>query len=216
MIKKVILIFLCCSLVTANSIVKRSNLTLLNKVIYIDPGHGGRDKGTSYNNIIEKDINLKISLLLRDKLLEEGAIVFLTRDEDIDLSKESDYSKKRGDLNRRIKLIEDSKADMYISIHTNWYNDSKYRGIDVMYNKINKNNYILAEYISNSLNNNLLKVREIKKINDYMYRNINIPGVLVECGFLSNYTDRNLLQDEKYYDVLTDGIRTGIIDYFNN
>ena len=216
MIKKVILIFLCCSLVTANSIVKRSNLTLLNKVIYIDPGHGGRDKGTSYNNIIEKDINLKISLLLRDKLLEEGAIVFLTRDEDIDLSKESDYSKKRGDLNRRIKLIEDSKADMYISIHTNWYNDSKYRGIDVMYNKINKNNYILAKYISNSLNNNLLKVREIKKINDYMYRNINIPGVLVECGFLSNYTDRNLLQDEKYYDVLTDGIRTGIIDYFNN
>ena len=216
MIKKVILIFLCCSLVTANSIVKRSNLTLLNKVIYIDPGHGGRDKGTSYNNIIEKDINLKISLLLRDKLLEEGAIVFLTRDEDIDLSKESDHSKKRGDLNRRIKLIEDSKADMYISIHTNWYNDSKYRGIDVMYNKINKNNYILAEYISNSLNNNLLKVREIKKINDYMYRNINIPGVLVECGFLSNYTDRNLLQDEKYYDVLTDGIRTGIIDYFNN
>lgn len=195
------------------AITKSNSLELLGKTIYVDPGHGGRDDGTSYNNILEKDLNLAIALKLKEELLNKGAIVFMTREEDIDLSKETDSSKKKGDLQRRVKMIEDAKADLYISIHINWYQESKYKGIDIMYNDINKNNKILAETLYNRMKQDL-NVRSIKNIDDYMYRNINRLGLLIECGFLSNSDERYLLQQKQYQEKLTKKIVQGIIDYF--
>lgn len=191
----------------------KDDFSLLTKVIYIDPGHGGRDQGTSYKAIKEKDLNLLIALKLRDKLLEEGAIVFMTREEDIDLSSRYDKNKKRGDLYRRIKLIEDSKADLYLSIHINWFDNPKYHGIDILYNDINAENKLLAESLYNSLKDNL-DVRGMKTIDDYLYRNTRTLGLLIECGFLSNSNDRYKLQTSEYQEKLASEIATAVVNYY--
>lgn len=191
---------------------------LLGKVIFIDAGHGGRDPGVVYGNVYEKDINLEISKLLEEKLSLKGATVFLTRDSDIDHSSIYDAHKKRGDLYRRIKMIDDNylKADIYLSIHINWYKDSYYKGAEVLYYDGNKFNKVLASSIQEGLKINTSTNREITTTNLYMYKYINTPGVLIECGFLSNYQERKLLQDKAYQVILANSITYGVIEYFNN
>lgn len=190
-------------------------LPLFQKAITIDPGHGGRDPGTRYGNILEKDINLEISKVLQKELIKEGAIVYLIREEDIDFSKDTDYRKKRGDLKRRIDFIESKKSDIYLSIHLNWYNDYYYGGAEILYNNINKENKILAENLRESLIDNKIKTRDLKTTNLYLYSNTTVPGVLIECGFLSNKNDRYLLQTKKYQEKFSKSITSGVINYFN-
>lgn len=188
---------------------------MFQKVITIDPGHGGRDPGTRYGNLLEKDINLEISRVLQKELIKEGAIVYLIREEDIDFSKDTDYRKKRGDLKRRIDFIESKKSDIYLSIHLNWYNDYYYGGAEILYNNINKENKILAENLRESLIDNKIKTRDLKTTNLYLYSNTTVPGVLIECGFLSNKNDRYLLQTKKYQEKFSKSITSGVINYFN-
>ena len=190
-------------------------LPLFQKIITIDPGHGGRDPGTRYGNLLEKDINLEISKVLQKELIKEGAIVYLIREEDIDFSKDTDYRKKRGDLKRRIDFIESKKSDIYLSIHLNWYNDYYYGGAEILYNNINKENKILAENLRESLIDNKIKTRDLKTTNLYLYSNTTVPGVLIECGFLSNKNDRYLLQTKKYQEKFSKSITSGVINYFN-
>ncbi len=189
-------------------------LPLLGKTIYLDPGHGGRDPGTIYNNIKEKDLNLEISLQLQQELEKKGAIVFLTRDVDRDYSHKEDKSKKRGDLSRRIDMIEKANSDMYLSIHLNWYKNSYYSGAEVLYNDINDKNKILADNIMTYLKKDLKSTRHITPTNLYMYQNIKIPGVLIECGFLSNDSERNKLQQKSYQKKIGKVITKGIIAYY--
>lgn len=188
-------------------------LPLFQKVITIDPGHGGRDPGTRYGNLLEKDINLEISKVLQKELIKEGAIVYLIREEDIDFSKDTDYRKKRGDLKRRIDFIESKKSDIYLSIHLNWYNDYYYGGAEILYNNINKENKILAENLRESLINNKIKTRDLKTTNLYLYSNTTVPGVLIECGFLSNKNDRYLLQTKKYQEKFSRAIVNGVVNW---
>lgn len=197
------------------NIVNSEELPLLHKVITIDPGHGGRDPGTRYGKILEKDLNLEISKVLEKELESQGAIVYLIRDKDIDLSKETDYRKKRGDLKRRIEFIEEKHSDIYLSIHLNWYNNYNYRGAEILYNNINPNNKKLAESLKNSLYNNKIKVREIRTTNLFLYRNTDTIGVLVECGFLSNNNDRFLLQTKNYQERFSKVITEGVISFFD-
>ena len=83
-------------------------------IITIDPGHGGRDPGTRYGKLLEKDLNLEISKSLKRQLEKDGATVYLLRENDVDFSKNSDYLKKRSDLKRRINYIESKKSDIYV------------------------------------------------------------------------------------------------------
>ena len=202
--------------VCANS--KNKDLPLLHKVIFIDPGHGGRDAGTSYGKILEKDINLEISLILREHLGEKGAIVYMTREEDKDLSSIYDKRKKRGDLYRRIMMISDKKVntDMYLSIHINWYDNPYWGGAEVLYNNINPNNKVLAELLMEEFKLNLDTERTIKTTDLYMYKNLSVPGVLIECGFLSNYKERNLLQSSQYHHKISSSITNAVIKYFES
>ena len=195
-----------------------SEFPLLGKVIFIDPGHGGRDPGVVYGSIYEKDINLEISKKLEEELSLMGATVFLTREEDIDHSSIYDARKKRGDLYRRIKMIDenDLKTDIYLSIHVNWYKNSYYKGAEVLYYEGNKFNEILASSIQEKFKKNTSTNREITTTNLYMYKYINTPGVLIECGFLSNYQEKKLLQDKDYQATLAISITEGVIEYFNN
>ena len=188
-------------------------LPLTGKTILIDPGHGFLDPGTSYGKIYEKDINLNISLYLQNELGSLGANVILTRDGDYDLANPKASARKRSDFNNRIKLINESDADMYLSIHLNYLSDSTYYGPQVFYNNDNKK---LAETIQKVMNNKLQGKREVKKIpNDtYMYSKLKIPGVLIECGFLSNGQERNKLITKDYQKEVAKSIAEGVLEYF--
>ena len=192
------------------------DMPLLGRVIVIDPGHGGRDPGTIYGNIYEKDINLAISKVLERVLSSRGAIVYMIRSDDSDLSSVYDKLKKRADLYRRILFIgdEDKKTDLYLSIHINWYKNPSWGGAEVLYNSINPNNKILGEVIMKHFKKDLNTKRTLKKTELYLYKNTRVPGVLLECGFLSNPNERYLLQQEIYHEKLSLSITNAVIDYF--
>lgn len=198
------------SFVKANPV--ESDLRLIGKVIYLDPGHGGTDPGTVYKDIYEKDITLSICRKLKDVLEQEGAIVYMTRYDDYDLSPTT-YNRKKNDLNNRAKVINESMADLYISIHLNSVTSTTWRGAQVFYDDINKKNEELARILQSILN----KEREIKEVDDIlMNRKIKVPGVLIEAGFLSNPNDRYLLKNSDYQYELCNKIKDGIIEYFIN
>ena len=210
---KTTLLIIFCLLVLSLQVISAQSLPLQDTIIMVDPGHGGRDSGTYYGEIYEKDINLEISKTLAQELSKQGAIVYMTRKRDIDLSSIYDSAKKRGDLYRRLLMIKEKKSDLYISIHINWYDDTTLKGAEVLYNEINENNKKLARSIMTQFKNDLKSTRTIKTTDLYMYRNTTTPGVLVECGYLSNPTERKQLQDKKYQQLLSSSITKGIIDY---
>lgn len=196
---KVCFAFIICFIFLSKDIVVAS-LPLAGKKIIIDIGHGGLDPGTMYKNIYEKDINLAIALKLEKELIKLGSSVEMIRRGDYDLSKPNAYMRKKSDFDNRIKIINESKADYYFSIHLNYLGDSKYYGPQVFYNEKKVNNKMIAEQIQNDLNKALKTTRKIKKIPNktYMYDKLTISGVLIECGFLSNSYERNLLVSEEY------------------
>ena len=207
-----ILTLISFNLVSANK--SEYNLELLGKVIYIDPGHGGLDPGTIYKDIYEKDINLEICLKLQKVLESEGAIVYLTRYGDYDLSNNS-YSRKKSDLNNRAKIINESNADIYISIHLNSISSSTWRGAQVFYDDVNEKNKEIANLFQEQLKLDLKTTRSVKEISTMlMNRKITVPGILIEAGFLSNPNDRYLLKQNDYQYKICNSIRNGLIKYF--
>jgi len=212
----ILFLLLITIMVYANADYEDNTLPLLHKVIFIDPGHGGRDAGTVYGKVLEKDINLAISHVLRKQLGEKGAIVYMTRESDVDLSSKYDTRKKRGDLYRRVKMISNKslQADLYLSIHINWYDNSYWGGAEVLYNKINPQNKILGNILMKNFQSDLGTKRSLKETYLYMYKNITVPGVLIECGFLSNSRERYLLQTNSYHEKIARSITKSVIEYF--
>ncbi len=209
----IMFIVLLMSLQFADAKIK-PKMTLTGKIITIDPGHGGRDAGTSYGKIYEKDLNLAISKVLKNVLEEKGATVYMIREDDSDLSSKWDRAKKRGDLYRRILKIQENKSDLYLSIHINYHYYSSVSGAEVLYHPINPNNLILAESIMDEFKNNLNTNRKVIKTNLYLYSNTRVPGVLIECGFISNQNERYLLQKKSYQEKLASSITKGVENYF--
>ena len=168
--------------------VDANNLTypLIGKIIIIDPGHGGVDNGASYKLVYEDEINLSISLKLRNELEKNGAAVIMTREEDYDLSRPNALYRKKSDFDNRIKLINNSGADLYLSIHLNYYGNAKYYGPQVFYVNNFEENKIIAQFIQEELNKNLNTKRVIKININTNYAKLNVKGALIECGFLSN------------------------------
>lgn len=210
---KTTLLIIFCLLVLSLQVISAQTLPLQDTIIMVDPGHGGRDSGTYYGKIYEKNINLEISKALEEELTKNGAIVYMTRTRDIDLSSIYDSAKKRGDLYRRLLKIKETKSNLYISIHINWYQNTSMKGAEVLYNSINENNEKLAKSIMKEFKTDLGSTRTVKTTDLYMYRNTTTPGVLVECGYLSNSTERTLLQQEDYQKKLAKSITNGIINY---
>jgi len=210
-----LLIISLCSFNFVSANKSEYNLELIGKVIYIDPGHGGADPGTIYKDIYEKDINLDICLKLQKVLESEGAIVYLTRYGDYDLSNNS-YSRKKSDLNNRAKIVNESGADIYISIHLNSISSSTWKGAQVFYDDVNEKNIKIANLFQEQLKKDLKTNREVKEIKTMlMNRKITIPGILIEAGFLSNPNDRYLLRQDDYQYKICNSIRDGLIKYFN-
>ena len=205
-----------CAISLVDAKANRNNMRLLGKVIYLDAGHGGPDPGTIYKSIYEKDINLSIVKKLQTILEEEGAIVYLTRYGDYDLSKNYTASRKKSDLNNRARIINESGADIYISIHLNSISSSSWSGAQVFYDDVNEKNYNLALLMQKQLKQDLKTNRKVKQISTMlMNRKITIPGVLIEVGFLSNPNDRYKLQKSEYQYKIAQSIKIGIIKYFS-
>ncbi|MBR3198840.1 MAG: N-acetylmuramoyl-L-alanine amidase [Bacilli bacterium] len=192
-------------------------MNLFSKVIYLDPGHGGADSGAYYKNYREADINLQISKKLMDILKKEGAIVYLTRYDDYDLSISNAWNRKRSDLSRRANIINKSKCDLYLSIHLNAEDSGLFRGAEVYYDTINAENEKIAYIFQDEFRRHLNSNRSFKENSTkYLQRRVNRPGVLLEVGFLSNASDRALLIDATYQNKIANVIKTGIIRYFDS
>ena len=215
LIKLTLLLLLFLIIIISIFNVNASNLTfpLLGKTIYLDAGHGGVDNGATVNNVHEKDLNLQIVYKLKETLTSAGATVLLTRKDDNDISNPKALYRKKSDFDNRIKLINNSNADLYISIHQNIYQNKKYSGPQVFYVKDNQK---LAETIQNTLNKYLNAKRKVKTINNtYMYKLLKKKGILIECGFISNDNERYKLKTEEYQLKLSKIITEGIITYYS-
>lgn len=205
-----------------NETVKVSSLPTSKKVIIIDPGHGGIDGGMvgSSTGVYESKINLEISLKLRKYLEESGSLVLMTRDEDIGLYTDggSIRKKKNEDLRNRKKLFDESSADLVISIHSNSFQESKYYGAQSFYNPTCEDSKQIAEFIQEELvrvldNANTRKAKSKKDV--YILKNVKVPTVIVECGFLSNPKEERLLQNSDYQEKIAWSIYVGIIKHFD-
>lgn len=186
---------------------------LVGKVIVLDAGHGGKDKGSNFGNVYESDINLSLVIKLKNALNKHGVDVILTRDGDYDLSSPDASRRKKSDFDNRIDLINNSGADMYLSIHMNYLIDSMYYGAQVFYTEENKE---LASLLQDSLIRYVESPLREKELSNsiYMYKKLKIPGVLIECGFLSNDKERRLLITDDYQNKIVNAIVEGLLRYY--
>lgn len=212
-----LLIIICFFLVTISmpkvtAVVK--NLNLLGKTIVLDAGHGGKDEGASSGKIKESKLNLILVKKLEKELISRGATVYLTREDDNDLSTTT-INRKRSDLYRRAEYINKISPDIYISLHLNSSLSPSWRGLQIFYTNNNKENKEIALSLTNYLKEKLSNTREAKKDSTYyMYKHIKSPGVLIEAGFISNPSDNYLLRDEKYQNKLITLIADSIENYY--
>ncbi|KKI90698.1 N-acetylmuramoyl-L-alanine amidase [Bacillus sp. SA1-12] len=197
------------------------NLPLTGKIIYLDPGHGGPDGGAVGSSSLEKDISLSISLKVREYLQEQGALVLLTREKDIDLADEDTkgYSRRKAeDLKKRVKIINHSDADLFLSIHLNAIPSARWSGAQTFYHGKFIENEHVAKFIQDELRRNLENTERLAKPIDgiYLLKKAEKPGALVEVGFLSNPEEEKLLATDKYQEKIAASIYTGILRYFSN
>ena len=175
---------------------------------------------SSDEGITEASINLKIALKVQNLLEEAGSTVILTRSDENGIYEEKSNTlreMKVSDIKNRVKMGNESSADIFVSIHLNKITQQKYWGWQTFFEKGNEESKKLAEALQNGLNQTIQKEnkRESLKIeNIYIVDHVKIPITIVECGFLSNEEEEKLLQTEEYQNKLAWGIYVGIMDYF--
>lgn len=173
------------------------------KCIVIDAGHGGVDGGAvSCTGVLESQINLEIALKLEDLCHLLGLKTRMIRSTDCSVYTEgsSIAAKKVSDLKERVRIVNETEKGILISIHQNKYADSRYSGAQVFYATTDGSN-ILAKSIQDTYWESMdpASNRKIKKADGvYLMQHISCPGVLVECGFLSNPEEEALLRNAAY------------------
>lgn len=199
------------------------SLPVTNKVIILDAGHGTPDEGAeSQSGTTEASLNLKITLKIQKLLESSGATVILTRSDDnsiCEIDAKTIAQKKVSDIRNRVKIGNNSSADVFVSIHLNKISDSSYFGWQTFYKKGNEDSKKLATSIQLSLNSSISdnNKRAPHTLNTvYIMKNVEIPITIVECGFLSNPEEEKKLQIDEYQEKLAWGIYNGIMDYFEN
>ena len=218
-----ILFFLCfitATLLGNRAVTVFSELESFRSTVVIDAGHGGLDGGTvSCNGVYESHINLQIAQKLNDTLHLLGVDTVMIRDTDrsVNTSGDTIASKKVSDIRERVRIANTTPHALYISIHQNHFSDSRYWGSQVFYSK-NPESNILASKIQENLRQYLTpdNKRKCKQANGiYLMEHINCPGILVECGFLSNPTEEQKLRDNQYQTQLSAVLATTTAQYLN-
>lgn len=187
--------------------------------IVIDAGHGGIDGGTtSVTGILEKELNLQIAKRLEKLLLLLGQNPEMTRTTGESVATEGDTirEQKRSDLRNRLNLINQSSNTILVSIHQNHYPDSRYTGPQVFY-AADDQSHALAQELQQAFNTALETRRECKKSDGvYLMNNLQCPGILVECGFLSSWEEDAKLQTPEHQKKLCCIIAAELMEYVCN
>jgi len=190
-----------------------------NRVIVVDPGHGGIDPGAvGYNGVKEKDIVLQVGKRLQKLLNQAGARVIMTRNSDTDFGTPGSGSlltRKREDLSKRVQLANKNKADLYLSIHVNAIPSSRWRGAQTFYQRNRTESKQLAEAIQSEMVRILGNTRRVAKPEDFFTtRNTKMTSVIIEIGFISNPAEAKLLTDPAYQRKLVYAIYSGLVKYY--
>lgn len=190
------------------------------KIVILDAGHGGADSGAvGVSGVLEKDLNLKIALMMGKALEESGYIVVYTRTDDRLLLGEGEDIKgirKISDLKNRCKVAARYPDAIFVSIHMNSYGESKYSGLQVYYSSASEDSRTLADRIQRTVREELQhdNDRKIKAGEGiYVLENVTNPAVMVECGFLTNEAECKKLSEENYQKQLSFSIIRAIIEY---
>ena len=216
-------ILICARMVFTEPAIDASVSAKEKPTVIIDAGHGGIDGGTqSADGTLEKDINLAIALKLNDYLISMGYDTVLIRDTDVSIHDESAVTireKKVSDLKNRLKIVESTKNAVLVSIHQNFYTQTKYSGAQVFYSGNNPESERLARTIQKNISDYIQteNTREIKKSGSeiYLLKKTTVPAVMVECGFLSNTEEAQRLKNENYQQEIAFIIAISISDYIN-
>jgi len=189
--------------------------------VVIDPGHGGRDGGAVGNDgTLEKDLNLAVALKLKAILESADVRVVMTRETDVELASPDSPHKKADDLKARLNLAENQKKAIFVSIHMNNFPIQKYSGFQVYYSENSKQSLTLAQTVQDGAQSALGNTmdRKVKPAGDsiYLLAHLEIPAVLVECGFLSNEEERELLKSDAYQKKLALSLSASLLTYMKN
>lgn len=189
--------------------------------IIIDPGHGGVDGGTGQEyGVLEKDINLDIAFVLKQELLNRKSFVTMTRDRDVSLEKPGAIGSRHvRDLNARVEMFNSGKHDYFISIHVNSSPKKSSLGPLILYSKKIPESVVLAKCIQKSLNKHVIKYSDEDAVHRpvssdfFILESSNIPGVILETGFITNDLEKELLQKKDYQAALAKAVADGIENY---
>ena len=190
--------------------------------VVLDAGHGGEDGGCEGNGLVEKDLNLDITLRLASLLREQGVTVVLTRDTDIllyDINSDYQGKKKAQDVRKRLEIAKSQENPLLVSIHMNYFAQTQYSGLQVWYSKNDARSKILANLIQSNVKSELQpsnkRVTKEATSSIFLLHNATFPAVLIECGFLSNPDEARALTDENYRQNLANSIFKSIMTYIS-
>lgn len=193
------------------------------QTIILDAGHGGFDGGAvAPDGTVEKDINLKIALTLKEFLKQGGFEVLMTRESDVstdDVETDKIATRKKSDLKNRLGLMKDNPDAIFVSIHLNKFTTSAANGSQVFYCADHNESKVLGECIQSSIVRLLqpenTRVNKQATSSTYLLYNATVPAVLVECGFLSNSAELKRLKDEEYQKKMAFSIFCGITSFYS-
>ena len=185
--------------------------------IVIDPGHGGRDNGTSArDNTREKDINLAISKILYDYMMVCGINCVMTRNEDCQVYDTND-DRNRSDLYNRLDFVNSIDNSLLISIHQNHFDDSTQWGMQIWYSANNVESQMIADSIidinQRLLNNTNQRQNKVSDNSYYILYNAKVPSIMIECGFMSNYEENEKLKNTYYQNDIAFAIMIGYNEF---
>lgn len=207
------------------STTKATNNTPKNKIVVLDAGHGGEDPGavSDFSSIREKEINLYIASKVKELLEAENFTIIMTREDNTLKYSEGTTNivqKRRQDLLQRKKVMDESGADLVVSIHLNKFPQEKYYGAQVFYPPNSPESKTAAELLQKSLREIVdpenKREAMLKKAEIIILKSIKVPTVIVECGFLSNQQEESKLSKIEYQDKLALAIKEGIMKYYEN
>ncbi len=210
-----VLMILFVPLASADLILPASTLPVASKdmVFIIDAGHGGFDGGAvSRDGVAEKGINLQIAKFLKTELLKTGATVIMTRDSDVALA-----ATKKDDIFARLQIAKSNPNAIFISIHCNKFTQPEYSGLQTFYAKTAGSAELatlIQQKYNTKINTSCKRVPQNASDSVYLMRNAVTPAIIVECGFLSNEAETNLLQQEEYQMNIAKIISEAIIEQY--
>lgn len=187
---------------------------IVRRTVVIDPGHGGEDGGAvASDGTLEKDLNLAVSQKIHRLCGALGISSVMTREDDVMLYDKygelEDYGgkKKSFDLKNRVRFTKEAGDDaIFLGIHMNRFTDPKYSGAQVYYSKNDPDSAVLADMLRRRISTSLQveNTRETKKADSsiFVLKQLHVPAVLLECGFLSNADETARLKDEEYQKAL--------------